>query len=146
MPLFYFYSALLPDGLAEETLRTIDFLFPRYSPSARLLHEILDHAGERMNDVEVDRLQNHCDFNWSLDQPRIEDFPFWHDRFVVLKEYYDNASPKGLRGLWRDRRRKDQWFNSWIGILAIFLAVFFGLVQSIEGAIQVYKAYHPSPS
>jgi hypothetical protein len=40
-----------------------------------------------------------------------------------------------------------QWFNFWFAVaLLVGLTVFFGLVQSIEGALQVYKAYHPSPS
>jgi hypothetical protein len=25
------------------------------------------------------------------------------------------------------------------------LTIFFGVVQSVEGALQVYKAYHPTP-
>jgi hypothetical protein len=29
-------------------------------------------------------------------------------------------------------------------MVAIGLTLFFGLVQSIEGAVQVYKAYHPA--
>jgi hypothetical protein len=29
-------------------------------------------------------------------------------------------------------------------VVVLVLTIFFGLVQSTEGALQVYKAYHPT--
>ncbi|KAK0621877.1 hypothetical protein B0T17DRAFT_535299 [Bombardia bombarda] len=39
---------------------------------------------------------------------------------------------------WNDRRDGIQWYTLWV---AIGFTVFFGLVQSIEGGMQVYKAW-----
>ncbi|KAH6677287.1 hypothetical protein B0J14DRAFT_615536 [Halenospora varia] len=53
---------------------------------------------------------------------KIQKFEFWHDRLVMLKQAFDEAAPKTVRQWWSDRRKP----------------------VYIEGALQVYKAYHPS--
>jgi predicted anti-sigma-YlaC factor YlaD len=53
-------------------------------------------------------------------------------------------STKALLRALKDNKRGDRWLNSWVAMVAIGLTLFFGLVQSIEGAVQVYKAYHPA--
>jgi hypothetical protein len=81
----------------------------------------------------------------STNDRRIRNFEFWHDRLAMLKRAFDEADPKTVRQWWSDRRKPVQWFNFWFAVaLVVGLTVFFGLIQSIEGAIQVYKAYHPS--
>jgi hypothetical protein len=64
---------------------------------------------------------------------------------VLLGEAVEEATPtsKALLKALKDSKRGDHWLNSWIAIVAIGLTLFFGLVQSVEGAVQVYKAYHP---
>ena len=127
---------LLPTGLAEETLRTLRLLFPRSDENTALLDA-------EMKTNLFDKVL--FDLNGLTAAERdIGHFHFWRERLGDLSLFYDDARPHGIRGLWKDRRKRDQWFNSWVGIVAIALAVFFGLVQSIEGGIQVYKAYHPS--
>ena len=74
-----------------------------------------------------------------------KNFEFWHDRLTILKQAFDDADPKTFRQWWSDRRKPVQWFNFWFAVaLIVGLTVLFGLIQSIEGAIQVYKAYYPS--
>jgi hypothetical protein len=73
---------------------------------------------------------------------QIEQYKFWHNRLVMLKEAFDEPQQKSLSQLWNDRREGNQWYALWV---AIGITLFFGLVQSIEGALQVYKAYKPSP-
>lgn len=63
---------------------------------------------------------------------------------MMLKQAYDETTPRGLPQWWYDRRNGVQWYTFWTAIVVLVLTVFFGLVQSVEGAIQVYKAYHPS--
>lgn len=62
----------------------------------------------------------------------------------MLKQAYDDATPGALPQWWYDRRDGVTWSTFWIAVVVLVLTVFFGLVQSIEGAIQVYKAYSPS--
>jgi len=77
------------------------------------------------------------------DQRQIENFAHWHDRLVVLKQVFNEARPSTLQQWWNDRRNGVQWYTFWVAVLVLLLAVFFGLVQSVEGALQVYKAFNP---
>jgi hypothetical protein len=64
---------------------------------------------------------------------------------VLLGEAVEEATPtsKALLKALKDSKRGDHWLDPRIAIVAIGLTLFFGLVQSVEGAMQVYKAYHP---
>ena len=68
----------------------------------------------------------------------ILEYHYWRDRLVVLKERFDEPHRTTWRQLWNDRREGTQWYALWV---AVSFTVFFGLVQSIEGALQVYKAF-----
>ena len=43
-----------------------------------------------------------------------------------------------------DRRNGVQWYTFWVAVLVLVLTVAFGVIQSIEGALQAYKAYYPT--
>lgn len=76
---------------------------------------------------------------------RLQNMRFWRDRLGALKDAVDEGTPptKALLKALSDHKQSDRWLSSWVAIIAIGLTLFFGLVQSIEGAIQVYKSYHP---
>lgn len=78
------------------------------------------------------------------DAREIENFRYWHDRLVVLKQVFDEMEPGSIAHLWNDRRRRVQWYTFWTAVLVVLLTLFFGFVQCVEGALQVYKAYYPS--
>jgi hypothetical protein len=78
------------------------------------------------------------------DDRQIEKFCYWRDRLIVLKQVFDAAEPKTLSQWWNDRRKGVQWYTFWVAILVLIFTLFFGFVQCVEGALQVYKAYHPS--
>jgi len=67
--------------------------------------------------------------------------PFWHDQFVILKQVFDEAEPTNLSQWWCDRRKRVQWYTFWVAALVLALTIFFGLIQCIEGALQVYKRF-----
>jgi hypothetical protein len=76
---------------------------------------------------------------------QVENFHYWRDRLIILKQVFDEAEPRGLKRWWRDQRKPVQWYNFWLAVaLIVGLTLFFGVVQSIEGGVQVWKAYHPS--
>ncbi|KAL4902092.1 hypothetical protein BDW74DRAFT_169809 [Aspergillus multicolor] len=70
---------------------------------------------------------------------RLDEYNYWHDRLVVLKEEFDESRPSTLSQWWNDRREGAQWYTFWV---AVFLTLLFGLFQSIVGAMQLYKAYY----
>lgn len=58
----------------------------------------------------------------------------------MLKQVFDEAQPKTLTQWWYDRRNGVQWYTFWVAAFVLLLTIVFGLIQSIEGAIQVYAS------
>jgi hypothetical protein len=77
-----------------------------------------------------------------LEDRQIEHFKFWHDRLVILKQYFDDSEPRSIRQWWFDDRKRVQWF--WVAFALVIFSVIFGVVQCVEGAWQIWKAYYPS--
>ncbi|KAH6613527.1 hypothetical protein F5144DRAFT_406763 [Chaetomium tenue] len=123
-----------PDGFTDETLRTLALLFPQNDRKShrwvrgQLAGHTLDPSILRCGSL---RAQNR----------RFEHFSFWHDRLIILKQAFDESSPRGLRQWWEDRRNSVQWYTFWVAILVFIMTLFFGLVQSVEGALQVYLSF-----
>jgi hypothetical protein len=69
-------------------------------------------------------------------------FKYWHDRLVIIKQHFDDSRPKTIKQWWYDDRKRVQWF--WVAMFLVGSAFFFGVVQRVEGGLQVWKAYHPS--
>lgn len=143
-------SSLLPPGLREETLKTLALLFPereyiKYkrgrSRKQAWLRKLCQMHSKDFSSIVDDRL-TRCG-NLKTSDRQIERFKFWRDRLVVLKQAYDEATPGALSQWWHDRRNGVQWYTFWVAILVLVLTILFGLIQCIEGALQVYKAYNP---
>ncbi|EXJ63274.1 uncharacterized protein A1O5_11595 [Cladophialophora psammophila CBS 110553] len=129
----------LPSEIVEETLRTIALLFPQ--------SEKRTVKWFRKKCTRYPHLDSHLIKCGGLrpNDRQIEKFRFWRDRLIILKEAFDEKTkPSTFSQLWYDRRNRLQWSTFWVAILVLILTVFFGIVQSIEGALQVYKTYHPT--
>ncbi|KAH6642297.1 hypothetical protein C7974DRAFT_302775 [Boeremia exigua] len=127
-------SALLPTGLVEETQRTLALLFPQSDPMVRKWHRQL--SAESCVDDQL-MFCGHL----KTDDRQIEKFVFWHDRLVVLKQVFDEATPRNLSQWWYDRRNGVQWYTFWVAIVVLTLTLLFGFIQSVEGALQVYASF-----
>jgi hypothetical protein len=135
---------MFPDGFIEETLDTLTLLLPDTDRKIKrwLKTDFQTHPLQMC----MDRGLLKCGhFKPGHPSRRVEHYRFWRDRLEALRDAVEEATPpsKALLKALRDRKKGDRWLNSWVAIVAIGLTLFFGLVQSIEGAIQVYKAYHP---
>ncbi|KAK1535799.1 hypothetical protein CPAR01_09341 [Colletotrichum paranaense] len=71
---------------------------------------------------------------------RIERFNFWRNRLVVLKQAYDDATPRTLSQWWYDRRNRVIWCTFWLAILVLVLGALVGVVQCVQGGLQVSKS------
>jgi len=77
-----------------------------------------------------------------VEDRQIERFVFWRDRLVVLKQAFDDATPKTISQWRHDRRNSSvQWYTFWVPVLVFLVTTFLGVIQSIEGAMQVYVSY-----
>jgi hypothetical protein len=129
----------------KETLDTLTLLFPNTDRKTK--HWLEGEFGTDPLSIRVDFGLRHIgNFKPGHTSRRLESFHFWRDRLGALKDAVDEATPpsKALLKALSDRKQGDRWLNSWVATVAIGLTLFFGLVQSIEGAIQVFKAYHPA--
>ncbi|KAH8598463.1 hypothetical protein B0O99DRAFT_591746 [Bisporella sp. PMI_857] len=131
-------SQIFPDGLIQETLNTLALLFPSSDKDTEQWFARLPDS------VQLDGKVIKCG-QLRAQKRQIKNFKFWHDRLVILKQVFDQSRPATLKQWWCDRRNGVQWYTFWVAILVLLLTIFFGLIQSVEGALQVYKAYHPTP-
>jgi hypothetical protein len=129
-------NQLFPPGFIDETLRTLALLFPQNDKKSMvwLRRQILEG--------DLDESLARCG-NLRGQSRRFEKFPFWHERLVYLKQAFDECSPRTPKQWWNDRRNSVQWYTFWVAILIFVMTVFFGIVQSVEGALQVYLAWRP---
>ncbi|KAH8900528.1 hypothetical protein GQ53DRAFT_675266, partial [Thozetella sp. PMI_491] len=125
---------LFPTSFIEETIRTLALLFPQNDYKTRAWVTALAKT------TQIDQGIISCGSLRAQDR-RFERFSVWHDRLVILKQAFDDPSPKTLGQWWRDRRNGVQWYTFWVAVLVLTLTIFFGAVQSVEGALQVYLAY-----
>jgi hypothetical protein len=125
----------------EETIDTLALLFPTSNATEKWYRKVAKAEMHVVLDMEaIKRGQSR------LEKRHIKHFKFWHDRLVMLKQEFDRSRPATISQFWIDRRNGVQWWTFWVAVLVIFLTVFFGVIQSILSALQVYKAYHPSPA
>lgn len=125
---------MLSNELLDETLRTLALLFPQNNKKTRAW------LSSKSVQQEVDPLLGKCGSLRSRDR-RLERFSTWHDRLVILKQAYDESRPQTISQWWWDRRDGVQWYTFWVAILVFAFTLFFGMIQSIEGAMQVYLSY-----
>jgi hypothetical protein len=136
---------MYPKDFVRETLDTLTILFPSTDRKTRRWLQGQTQANSVLTRVDLG-LHHVGSFKAGHASRRLEHFKFWRERLGALRDAVEEATPhsKALLKALSDRKQGDRWLNSWVALVAIGLTLFFGLVQSIEGAVQVYKAYHPT--
>ena len=135
---------LLPPAFVEETLSTLALLLPEYEHDVQTWFESVQKNRRKLGKTPLDALARE-NKQLKAEERQIENFVYWHDRLVILKQVYDEAEPQNMRQWWHDRRKRVQWYTFWVAAMVLSLTVFFGLVQSIEGALQVYITFRYAP-
>ena len=126
---------MYPPLFIIETLSTLALLLPTHDKSTRKwFRKQLAKYQLDANLIEIGQLNLH--------ERQIVHFKYWHDRLIVLKQYFDESKPRTFKQWWYDDRKRVQWF--WVAIVLVVSTLLFGVVQSIEGGWQVWKAYHPT--
>jgi hypothetical protein len=136
---------MYPENFVQQTLATLALLFPSNNQKTKKWLMAQLPTDPMFTDIDLGLL----DVGWfkpghaSL---RLKKYKFWRVRLEALKYAFDRATPPStaLYHALRDPKKEDSWLNSWTAVVAIGLTLFFGLVQSVEGAVQVWKAYHPT--
>ncbi|GAP92683.1 hypothetical protein SAMD00023353_9600310 [Rosellinia necatrix] len=141
-------ETLYPDGLVDETLRTLALLFPQSEFSSRTRgsktkREWLRNLRLVSNPCLIDQRVALCG-DLRAEDRQIERFTFWRDRLIILKQVYDDATPRTVNQWWHDRRNGERWCTFWVAALVLIITTTLGLIQCIEGALQVYKSFYPT--
>ena len=130
-------SSMYPAGLIEETLRTLALLFPQLDKDTRTWFK------RAVSSTNIDFNAIRCGQLRAEDR-HIDQFKFWRDRLVVLKQVFDEAEPATWSQWWYDRRKGVRRYPFLLAAAALALTLLFGLIICVEGGLQVYKAYYPS--
>jgi hypothetical protein len=132
-------------NFVQETLDTLKLLFPSMDESIE--RWLAGECEENSSVTKIDVGLSNVGYFKASDPSRwLEHFQYWRDRLEPLHEAVERRTPKReqLFRTLRNHKQGDSWITSWAAVVAIGLTLFFGLVQSIEGAVQVWKAYHPT--
>ncbi|KAK1463998.1 hypothetical protein CMEL01_12759 [Colletotrichum melonis] len=137
-------SSIYPVGFLEETLETLQLLFPESEFGGTGISK-----RRRWSWYQKLLSKQPCPpIDWGLgsigtlsaEARRIERFRFWRNRLIVLKQAYDDATPRTISQWWHDRRNRVVWCTFWLAILVLVLGALVGVVQCVQGGLQVSKS------
>lgn len=135
-----------PEGFILETLRTFEILFPTEDKGSQ---DLLDREIRAKNldpGLAASRLvQQHHEHPRDALQPVNvsllgEKFPHWGERLYMLWQESENPAPVSRIGKWSESRKSPR-FTWWAGVIALSIAVFFGLLATLLSAVQVWISY-----
>lgn len=137
---------LFPKNFITETLRTYEILFPLEDKDSQ---DLLDRE-IRLRNLDPSLLFAHfypshhehpCDALQPVNGALLtQKFPHWGERLYMLWQESENPAPIGRIGRWSESRKSPR-FQWWAAMVALSIAIFFGIVASILSAIQVWITY-----
>jgi hypothetical protein len=119
---------LIPLAVIEETLLTLQLLFPEWDPETLKLLQKMSH------------LRVLIEENGHMRRLFLADFHFWRDRLSEICFEYDSP-PSGWKQIWVDRRNSLQWYTFWLAFAILLLTIIFGTVLSVTSCLQTVYAY-----
>ena len=119
-------ESIFPEGSLDETIRTLDLLFPFGDDRTK---EYLEHEGQLFYGLSLPRHSQSV----SAD---LNDFRYWQDRLTVLYDVLDRP-PSRFCGMWTDRRNRMQWWTFWLAVFFSPLTLVFGVAGLILGFKQL---------
>ncbi|KAK0507430.1 hypothetical protein JMJ35_009953 [Cladonia borealis] len=119
-------NSMFPDGLLDETIRTLDLLFPIANLRAK---KYLEDEGQVFYGASLPR---HSQF----EPVALNDFHYWRDRLAVLYDVLDRPS-SSFRGMLYDRRNPMQWLTFWLAVFFLVLILIFGVAGLTLGFKQL---------
>lgn len=139
-------GCLRPD-LLSETLRTLNLLFPQLDQKSRFLLQ-QDVSSKGLDPRLLVPFQPYHGYH---ETPRdvllpetvrdlYERFPHWGDRLYLLWKEAEDPTPITAMGKWSDSNKSPR-FMYWAGVIAVSIAIFFGIVATVLGALQVWISY-----
>jgi hypothetical protein len=120
---------LLP--LFEETLRTLDVLFPAWDPSTIEFVDSMSSGGDMISPFKLEDL-------YPQQQQSLSKFRFWRARLTELILEHQSP-PRDWRQIWKDRRNPMAFWTFWIGLMIFLLTLVFGVIASVLAGITLSR-------
>ncbi|KAJ5891103.1 uncharacterized protein N7473_007331 [Penicillium subrubescens] len=117
---------IFPPGFLEETARTLSLLIP----SSNLKCQRWIRKARRQDEIDLEAAY------LPPTSRDLADFPYWGRQLMELRDEYERTEPTTVRQWILDKRKPNQRYTFWIAVIALFLALVFGLIQSVTGIIQ----------
>jgi len=132
----------LDPAFLEETMKTLTLLFPGWNLKSA------QHLVQLQKDLQLDPALTQHYFDTPMQVPSrvLSDYRFYGSRLDLLNSVFESGKSANIRQLFWDRRNKQQWYTLWIAVAVFILTVFFGIVQSVTGIMQVYASFKSMPS
>ncbi|KAL2270853.1 hypothetical protein VTJ83DRAFT_224 [Remersonia thermophila] len=118
---------ILPKGLIQETLETLYLLMPLENPACQ--RWLREEVGKWRLDRELCRPH--------VSDRRKGSYRYWQERLSEVSDAFDSTKATSPFQWWYDRRDMNMWWNYWLIVFSLALTVFFGLIQSVTGILQV---------
>ncbi|KAI0459488.1 hypothetical protein F5B21DRAFT_524973 [Xylaria acuta] len=121
----------IPKQVIEETIKSLDYLFPAYEERTTAYLEKIDINLDDENDLRGLR-------------PALKEFAFYNARLIDIAYEFLNP-PRDWRSIWKDKRNPMQFWTFWLGLLIFVITVILGVVASVLAGLQLGAALHPLP-
>ena len=116
----------LPRELLDETIKTLDVLFPPWH----------DRTVQFLRDQDQDF---HLLPPVPRDLPKLREFTYWRERMIdVVIEF--ESPPRNWKHIWRDRRYPVAFWTFWIGISIFAMTLLFGLIGALLAGMALHAA------
>lgn len=129
------FNRILPSHFIVETRQTLALMMPKGNKASR------DWFRRHQEKLRLDAAAGSCPY-LGEEKRNVQAFNFWRDRLIIAKEVFDEGQPGNILQVWRDDRNKVQWWTFWIAFVVFWLTS----LSVVEGALQAYKAYYPTPT
>lgn len=124
---------IMSSDLIDETKRTLGLLIPSNDKKSK------KWFSKKRKELCLDpKAGSYGPLNAA--ERQMNNFTFWKDRLIILKQTYDDSEPRSASLLMYDDRKKVQWYTFWIAALVLLLTIVFGLIQSVSGIIQAWAS------
>ncbi|KAK6342456.1 hypothetical protein TWF718_007859 [Orbilia javanica] len=138
------YTQLFSGNFPEETIASTLLFLPYGTKSADHYSKWMEkkcgesELGSALEDIAYEN--DSSDIHGNSRFREVDSYPKWRYQLIAVALAPRLGGYFNLKRLWYDDRDESKWWTSWALIMAVFLAIVFGLIQSITGIIQVVYA------
>jgi hypothetical protein len=123
-------SPIIPRNVVEETIKSLNLLFPMDDPATEIL---LHRRGQTF----------HRDVPFATRRTlNVLDFDVWRDKLLELHEEVFLSPPASWAQLRKDRRNPQQFWTFWIALFILALTIvstFASVLQTVYSVLAYYK-------